>query len=218
VATSPVGTNQSNWEKAVSVIPGLVFIIGSMVSFLTAFFTQVARPPYVHITIGVIAFFFGYLMMGGRRGGTIPPEDVELFDRDFLKRTADIVQYGVLRKLAGIPGFFRNLGIIGLPLATVAITILFCAIAVGCYVINAIYSPESARDPNVKPIIPEAFPSAILELSKLTLGAFIGSFVGKAQREPASDDLPMTQTTQPLNTEVTEQKKITTVSPPEAGS
>lgn len=83
----------------------------------------------------------------------------------------------MISELSGVPGFFRNLGITGLPLATVTITLLFCLFAILSYTINAISNTK---------IIPDEFPKLVLELSKLTLGAFIGSFVAKGEPTPRS--------------------------------
>jgi hypothetical protein len=171
---------QTEQERRYTLYAGVLFIAGSMVAFLTAFFQPVPGREALHVAVGAIAFFFGYMMLGGRRSGTIPQEDFRLFDSRYLSRQDEIGQYGALRKLSGVPGFFRNLGIIGLPLATVSITVLFCSLALACYIINAA---------NGRPVVPDSFPTAVLELSKLTLGAFIGSFVGKAQRALAPDDI-----------------------------
>jgi hypothetical protein len=171
---------QTERERRYTLYAGLVFLTGSVIAFTTAFFQTVQGREALHVAVGAIAFIFGYLMLGGRRSGTIPQEDFHLFDRKYLSRQDEIGQYGALRKLSGVPGFFRNLGIIGLPLATVAITVLFCALALTCYLINAA---------NRSQVVPDSFPTAVLELSKLTLGAFIGSFVGKAQRALAPDDI-----------------------------
>ena len=81
----------------------------------------------------------------------------------------------------------------GLPLATIAVTILFCVLAISSYGINAIgraYAAGTVAD--AKDIIPTEFPTAILELSKLLLGAFIGSFVANSATKPV--DAPPTKT------------------------
>jgi hypothetical protein len=64
-----------------------------------------------------------------------------------------VTQYIRLRSLSGFPGTFTKLGLTGLPLATIGLTIFFSLL----YLKNAAY----------------------LDLAKLTLGAFIGSFVQK---------------------------------------
>ena len=64
-----------------------------------------------------------------------------------------ITQYIRLRSLAGFTGTFTMLGLTGLPLATIGLTIFF-----------SLLSLKGAH---------------FLDLAKLTLGAFIGSFVQK---------------------------------------
>jgi len=64
-----------------------------------------------------------------------------------------ITQYVRLRSLSGFTGVFTKLGLQGLPLATIGLTLFF--------------SLMFLRD------------GAYLDLAKLTLGAFIGSFVQK---------------------------------------
>jgi hypothetical protein len=61
-----------------------------------------------------------------------------------------------LSSLSGFTGAFQKMGLTGLPLATVTLTLIFAGLA--------IYDKQS-----------------FLDLAKLTLGAFIGSFVQKQQ-------------------------------------
>jgi len=150
-------------------VPGLIFVIGSFFAFFSAFISNFARDPYVHITIGILSFIFGYIML---RKPKVPESHIALLKHSLEKSEDPIADYQVISESSGAPGFFNNLGITGLPLATVTITILFCLLAIMSYGINAIGNA---------PIIPEDFPKLVLELSKLTLGAFIGSFVAKAE-------------------------------------
>lgn len=64
-------------------------------------------------------------------------------------------QYVRLRSLSGWAGNFTKLGVTGLPLTTVILTLIFSAVA----------------------LIPTQHSQNFLDLAKLTLGAFIGSFV-----------------------------------------
>jgi hypothetical protein len=90
---------------------------------------------------------------------TIPIEDLPLIQDAVKAGNADpIDQYMRLRSLTGISGNFAKLGVTGLPLTTVFLTLVFALIALL---------------PRANPEIPKAF----LDLAKLTLGAFIGSFV-----------------------------------------
>jgi hypothetical protein len=85
----------------------------------------------------------------------IPPEDRKLLEplvRDANKEA--INQYVILSSLSGFTGNFQKIGFSGLPLATAALTLLFCGLAFA--------KPE------------------FIEFAKLTLGAFIGSFVQRS--------------------------------------
>jgi hypothetical protein len=85
----------------------------------------------------------------------IPPEDRALLEplvRDANKEA--ISQYVILSSLSGFTGNFQKIGFSGLPLATAALTLLFCGLAFA--------KPE------------------FIEFAKLTLGAFIGSFVQRS--------------------------------------
>ena len=89
---------------------------------------------------------------------TIPYEDLHLVRQAVIDgKSEPIDQYVRLRALSGISGNFTKLGVTGLPLTTVVLTLVFSAIA--------IFSLD-------RPIA-----VAFLDLAKLTLGAFIGSFV-----------------------------------------
>ncbi|MGC3982402.1 MAG: hypothetical protein QM808_14225 [Steroidobacteraceae bacterium] len=87
---------------------------------------------------------------------TIPYEDLPLIRQAVIDGVAEpIDQYVRLRSLTGMSGTFTKLGITGLPLTTVALTLIFSAIS----------------------LLPLSQAASFLDLAKLTLGAFIGSFV-----------------------------------------
>lgn len=92
----------------------------------------------------------------------IPPEDRELLEPLVRDANKDAIQqYVILSSLTGFTGTFQKIGFSGLPLATVTLTLLFCALSF----LNLHF----------------------LEFAKLTLGAFIGSFV---QRGTGPAELP----------------------------
>jgi hypothetical protein len=83
----------------------------------------------------------------------IPPQDYELLAPLVTDgKSESIDQYVRLSSLAKFTGTFTQLGLTGLPLATIGLTLFFAALALGR-------------------------PNDFLDLTKLTLGAFIGSFV-----------------------------------------
>jgi len=112
---------------------------------------------------------------------TIPREDLPLIEQAVKDGKPEPVdQYVRLRSLSGMSGTFTKLGITGLPLTTVLLTLIFSIIA----------------------LFPFEQAASFLDLAKLTLGAFIGSFVqrGVEQRriqtsqnseEQARSDLPV---------------------------
>jgi hypothetical protein len=109
----------------------------------------------------VLIIFFSLvgLQLRGAAGRTaprvIPDEDRTLLEplvRDANKEA--INQYVILSSLSGFTGTFQKIGFSGLPLATATLTLLFCGLSFA--------KPE------------------FIEFAKLTLGAFIGSFVQRS--------------------------------------
>jgi hypothetical protein len=78
-----------------------------------------------------------------------------------------IDQYVRLRALSGMSGNFTKLGVTGLPLTTVVLTLIFSVISL---------------------LSVNGTSAAFLDLAKLTLGAFIGSFVQGRVDQRRSDD------------------------------
>jgi len=127
------------------------------------------------LSIFLVVFFalVGLRLLGA--AGTIAPKAIPSEDRALLEplvREANkeaINQYVILSSLSGLTGTFQKIGFSGLPLATSVLTLLFCALSF------------ANRD--------------FLEFAKLTLGAFIGSFVqgsansGQLKRTGVSGDL-----------------------------
>jgi len=113
-----------------------------------------------HLVMLLGAFFLGFLgirLLGAAGKGSpevIPPEDRKLLEPLISAANHDAIrEYVILASLAGFTGTFQKVGFSGLPLATVTLTLIFSALS----------------------FVEEEF----LELAKLTLGAFIGSFVQK---------------------------------------
>ncbi|MEO0992300.1 MAG: hypothetical protein AAFX62_00685 [Pseudomonadota bacterium] len=127
-------------------------------------------PITYPIIVGTLSTVIGLVMMRSAlsvSSKTIPDDDRKLLTELILKHEKDgIDQYIKLSSLLGSTGFFTKLGFTGLPLATVSLTLVL----VGLSIYRA---PDDAKvEPN------------LLDMAKLTLGAFIGSFVQrKMQRE-----------------------------------
>lgn len=113
----------------------------------------------VLLLIGIVCALLGLRLLTTTQNAlarTIPKEDLPMIqDAVIAGKPEPIDQYVRLRSLAGWAGAFTKLGITGLPLVTVALTLVFSLIA----------------------LLPVAKATDFLDLAKLTLGAFIGSFV-----------------------------------------
>jgi len=106
----------------------------------------------------------GYLLL--RTGGAatrqvIPRQDYALLSKLLIEKNQEALDsYVRLSSLSGFSGLFTKIGLTGLPLATIGLTIIFALL--GLFVAGH----------------PELF-----DLAKLTLGAFIGSYVQRATPE-----------------------------------
>jgi hypothetical protein len=104
---------------------------------------------------------------------SIPYEDLPLIRQAVIDGKADpIDQYVRLRALSGASGTFTKLGITGLPLTTVILTLIFSAIS----------------------LLPLKNADSFLDLAKLTLGAFIGSFVQRQVEQRRQESSSMRPT------------------------
>jgi hypothetical protein len=106
--------------------------------------------------VTVILGIIGYRITaasGANPVQVIPPQDYELLAPLVAEGKADAIeQYVRLSSLSGFTGTFTQLGLTGLPLATIFLTLLFSGLS--------LWDADT-----------------FLDLAKLTLGAFIGSFV-----------------------------------------
>jgi len=114
------------------------------------------------IVVGILTALLGRSMLASTQEAyarTIPREDFPLVSQAVVDGKAEpIDQYVRLRSLTGWAGTFTKLGITGLPLVTVFLTLIFSAIS----------------------LLPLQNSAGFLDLAKLTLGAFIGSFVQRS--------------------------------------
>lgn len=123
---------------------------------------QRETPTIVLLLIGYLTASMGKRLLTTVRltdTRAIPIEDLSLVREAVIKGSSEpIDQYLRLRSLSGIAGNFTKLQVTGLPLATVFLTLVFAGIA-------------------LLPLANTQMPGQFLDLAKLTLGAFIGSFV-----------------------------------------
>jgi hypothetical protein len=124
----------------------------------------------------VVSGYVGYKLVvasGASPENPIPPNHYNLLAPLIQEgRSEAIDQYVRLSSLSGFTGTFTKLGLTGLPLTTVALTLIFAILA-------------------LLPVDPESQKS-FFDLTKLTLGAFIGSFVQRQveqrRAQEAKDD------------------------------
>jgi hypothetical protein len=118
-------------------------------------------PHLLLFVTTIVSGFIGYKLVvaaGASPENPIPPSNYALLAPLIREGKAEAIdQYVRLSSLSGFTGHFTKLGLTGLPLTTVALTLLFATAA-------------------LLPLEPESQKS-FFDLTKLTLGAFIGSFV-----------------------------------------
>jgi hypothetical protein len=118
-------------------------------------------PHLLLFVTTIVSGFIGYKLVvaaGASPENPIPPNNYALLAPLIKEGKAESIdQYVRLSSLSGFTGHFTKLGLTGLPLTTVALTLLFATAAL------LPLEPESQKN--------------FFDLTKLTLGAFIGSFV-----------------------------------------
>ena len=179
------------------VIGGYAFLGISLLSLLAMGFILVKVGPTPSQNVGGLGVFESHLQhllclgiavlsallavrllsaAGANAQFSLSSQDADLL-RPLItdgKATA-IDQYVRLSSLSGFTGLFTKLGLTGLPLVTIAVTLIFALLGV--------VDREHFKE--------------FIDLSKLTLGAFIGSFVQRhvERHQPEADkgkkDLPV---------------------------
>jgi hypothetical protein len=113
------------------------------------------------VGIGLLCAFFSVSLFskaGSITAQVIPPQDRHLLEPLIKGPNKDAIgEYIRLASLSGFSGTFTKLGFTGLPLATVALTLIFLGVSI------------FVSDAELK--------KSVFDMAKLTLGAFIGSFV-----------------------------------------
>ena len=153
------------------VPPITSLLTGRAMTFNLDFGNQQASPLiavlalyFPHILLFIVTLVSGYIgyrlivASGANPENPIPPSAYNLLAPLIQEgRSESIDQYVRLSSLSGFTGTFTKLGLTGLPLTTVALTLIFAALAL------LAGDAESQK--------------SFFDLTKLTLGAFIGSFV-----------------------------------------
>ncbi len=120
--------------------------------YFTIFFTPIVL--FLSAVFSAVVGFFLLRTAGAATKEVIPREDFELISQ--MLRTQNekgIDHYIRLSSLTGLTGIFTKVGLTGLPLATISLTMFFTLLSI--------------------------WGDRFFDLAKLTLGAFIGSYVQK---------------------------------------
>jgi hypothetical protein len=136
---------------------GLIYVLYDRLSYALDTPASVGIAVGVLIVISIISLTVIRVAVSRYKSPvrTIPPEDRALLEELIRSENTKAVElYVRLSSLGGPTGTATKLGLTGLPLATIALTIFFAIIAL--------------------------FSAPFLDLAKLTLGAFIGSFVQRS--------------------------------------
>jgi hypothetical protein len=163
---------------------GIIFTLAAAVAFFYGIFSLIAsgtQPrvgasgpvdvwreiviPYfgviLIVSIGLLCALFAVRLFskaGSLTSQVIRPEDRSLLEPLISAPKKDAIgEYIRLASLSGFSGTFTKLGFTGLPLATVTLTLLLLAITL-------FLSDDELR-------------KGVFDMAKLTLGAFLGSFV-----------------------------------------
>jgi hypothetical protein len=127
----------------------------------TILFLAMYLPHLILFVTTIASGYVGYKLVvasGASPENPIPPSNYNLLAPLIHEGKSEAIdQYVRLCSLSGFTGTFTKLGLTGLPLATIALTLIFAALA----------------------LLPTDLDSqkSFFDLTKLTLGAFIGSFV-----------------------------------------
>ena len=124
---------------------------------------------FILLLIGIVTATLGKRLLTTVRladARTIPADDLPLVQQAVIDGKPEPVdQYVRIRSLTGWSGNFTKLGVTGLPLTTVMLTLIFSFVA----------------------LLPNKQADNFLDLAKLTLGAFIGSFVQRQVEQRRQD-------------------------------
>jgi hypothetical protein len=122
-------------------------------------------PAVFIFLLSALCLFFArasFQSSGVLTSGIVPGRDRELVDQAIKNGNSEpIDQYIRLASLNGTIGMFTKVGLTGLPLATILLVVFFSLIA--------FYEAGT-----------EKYFVSFMDLTKLTLGAFIGSYVQRA--------------------------------------
>jgi hypothetical protein len=127
---------------------------------------QAYGPPLFLVVAAAVSTLFGFLVLhsvGAANRLVIPAQDREMLGRMIEERNVEGIElYIRLSSLSGPTGFFQKIGVYGLPLATIILSVGFGILALFAYGAPEIHN-------------------TFADLAKLSLGAFLGSYVQRQQ-------------------------------------
>ena len=137
-------------------------------------------PAFIMFVSAVICAVVGYSLLSAAGAATkevIPRSDYALLSSLVSEEKEKAIDlYVRLNSLSGATGFFTKIGITGLPLATIALSLIFTILG-----------------------LTQASGTKLFDLANLTLGAFLGSYVQRqvstAQARPKSGGVGATPET-----------------------
>lgn len=145
------------------VLENLVLLAGTAAfltisaCFLWSLRTQPGDHPALRISLGLVSFVFALICFTSspaNQGRTLR----RLLER-VLPQQSSVDDLAKLQLSVGTAGFFNRIGLTGVPLAVALLALIFCGLAL------------------LVPRIPgnENLATALMDLTKLTVGAFIGA-------------------------------------------
>jgi hypothetical protein len=123
----------------------------------------------------LVAALIGFGLIRSVRLGrkvVIPKQDREVLGAALQRAEDPVAEYVKLSGLIGVTVVFQKLGVSGMPLATILMTVVLCVLALTAAILRT-------QGIDIAPSLVDGF----MDLAKLTLGAFIGSFVTKRRED-----------------------------------
>ena len=166
------------------VVAGICLLLAVVAPFVAAFRERRIDTFTMQLTVvvAVISAVLGLILARAARtglardAGIILPADAAQYLGPALQKSADpIGDWTRLAGLVGGTGVFRKLEFSGMPLATILMTVLFSLLSLSFHAFHMTDATAWVPDEFSKELA-----KAFLDMAKLTLGAFIGSFVTKA--------------------------------------
>ena len=146
---------------------------GRTASEILSIYVTLYLSPIMLVVVAFACSGVGLLLMrsvGAAQRRVIPPEDKDVLKELMVDDPSEGRRYYIeLSSLTGWVGIFTKMNITGLPLATILLTLVFAVLSLPIW-----YGPGGDTQ-NIFP-----------DLAKLTLGAFLGSYVQRQAGDGAT--------------------------------